>query len=215
MMQRKTFSLEIRDDGADVFRSALKKMWPELTRALEESGASNFSLWQAGWLVFGYYEMEGQNGFSLKFALKNCFDRYAAGTFSWISDPASQMRLMYSNIGIVREEKNLIRHRVFMTKLKGSVENEYRRRHKALEDARGSEPDPGPDSNFTIWSAGGYIFGYDEIDTTMETDMTAEDRRKTIAWETNMLGIMDWITDDVDWITGARHEHVKRLAWYR
>ena len=35
----------------------------------------------------------------------------------------------------------------------------------------------GPDSNFCIWSAGGYIFGYDEIDTSMEVEQTPEEKK--------------------------------------
>ena len=58
-------------------------------------------------------------------------------------------------------------------------------------------------SNFSIWSAGGYIFGYDEIDTTMEVEETPQAREATIAWETRQLGIMDWITNDVDWMTAS------------
>ena len=38
-------------------------------------------------------------------------------------------------------------------------------------------------SNFSIWSAGGYIFGYDEIDTTMETEETIASREATVSWE--------------------------------
>lgn len=68
---------------------------------------------------------------------------------------------------------------------------------------------PGPDSNFTIWNGGDYIFGYDEIDTSMEHEMTDYERADTIKWEKHMLGIMEWITDDVDWITGEHHGHVK------
>ena len=74
--------------------------------------------------------------------------------------------------------------------------------------------DPGPDSNFSIWSAGGYIFGYDEIDTTMEVEETEESREQTVTWEMRQLGIMDWITNDVDWMTGEVHADVKRLAWH-
>ena len=74
--------------------------------------------------------------------------------------------------------------------------------------------DPGPDSNFSIWSAGGYIFGYDEIDTTMERDETPEEHEATVAWETRQLGIMDWITNDVDWMTGECHSASRRLAWH-
>ena len=124
------------------------------------------------------------------------------------------MRLMYHNFGIVRENKELIRHRVFMTKLKPDCAEEYKRRHDALVEARGDVPDPGPDSNFSIWSDGNYIFGYDEIDTSMETDETPEAHENTVAWETRQLGIMDWITNDCDWLTGEIHADVVRLAYH-
>ena len=113
-----------------------------------------------------------------------------------------------------RENKELIRHRMFMTKLKDGCEEEYKRRHDGLIAQRGDSVDPGPDSNFSIWSAGGYIFGYDEIDTTMEVEETTEAREQTVEWEMRQLGIMDWITNDVDWMTGDVHADVKRLAWH-
>ena len=121
---------------------------------------------------------------------------------------------MYHNFGIVRENKELIRHRMFMTKLKTGCEEEYKRRHDGLIAQRGDTVDPGPDSNFSIWSAGGYIFGYDEIDTTMEVEETVEAREQTVEWEMRQLGIMDWITNDVDWMTGDVRADVKRLAWH-
>lgn len=49
----------------------------------------------------------------------------------------------------------------------------------------------------------------------MEVQETAEARKETIAWETRQLEIMDWITNDVDWMTGEVHADVKRLAWHR
>ena len=113
-----------------------------------------------------------------------------------------------------RENKELIRHRMFMTKLKTGCEEEYKRRHDGLIAKRGDTVDPGPDSNFSIWSAGGYIFGYDEIDTTMEVEETVEAREQTVEWEMRQLGIMDWITNDVDWMTGDVRADVKRLAWH-
>ncbi|CUQ53876.1 Uncharacterised protein [Dorea longicatena] len=58
-------------------------------------------------------------------------------TFTWISTPGEDMRLMYHNFGIVREKKELIRHRVFMTKLHDGCEEEYKRRHDALIAQRG------------------------------------------------------------------------------
>ncbi|MDY6306361.1 MAG: L-rhamnose mutarotase [Oribacterium sp.] len=129
----------------------------------------------------------------------------------WIAEPDQGMQLMYHDIGFVRREKTMIRHRVFMTKLKDNLQTEYKRRHDGLVKARGNHRDPGPDSNFTIWNAGQYIFGYDEIDTSMERPETPEEHEKTIAWESEMLNIMDWITDDVDWLSGEKHPHVVRL----
>ena len=47
---------------------------------------------------------------------------------------------------------------------------------------------------------------------TMEQEETDEDRENTIAWETRMLEIMTWFTDDVDWITGQKHPHIERIV---
>ena len=121
---------------------------------------------------------------------------------------------MYQDFGIVRENKELIRHRVFATQLKGDFQEEYKRRHDALVEARNGAVTPGPDSNFSIWNAGRYIFGYDEIDVTMEKAETEESRKAAVDWETKMLEIMEWFTDDVDWITNGRHPHVVRLAYH-
>ena len=48
----------------------------------------------------------------------------------------------------------------------------------------------------------------------METEETPEAREATITWEKRQLEIMDWITNDVDWITGSVHASVKRLGWH-
>ena len=119
---------------------------------------------------------------------------------------------MYEDFGIVREDKSLIRHREFATQLKGEFQEEYKRRHDALVEARGGAVTPGPDSNFSIWNAERYIFGYNEIDVTMEQAQTGQSKADTIAWETKMLQIMEWYTDDVDWITGLHHPHIQRIG---
>ena len=51
-------------------------------------------------------------------AAKDAITAKIKDTFEWISTPGKDMRLMYHNFGIVRENKELIRHRMFMTKLK-------------------------------------------------------------------------------------------------
>lgn len=210
-MNRYTFALKILKGGQNRFRSGLGQIWPEMIEVLAAEQIRNFSMWQAADLVFGYYEAEAEPKHEL---LERLLEQNS-DCFNWLATPGSHMRLMYHDFGVVREDKSLIRHRMFMTKLKPGCEEEYKRRHDALIEARGADVDPGPDSNFSIWHVGGYIFGYDEIDTTMETEETAESHQSTVEWETRQLEIMDWITNDVDWLTGQHHPASVRLAWHR
>ena len=39
-------------------------------------------------------------------------------------------------------------------------------------------------------------------------------REQTVTWEMRQLGIMDWITNDVDWMTKEVHTSSVRLAWH-
>ena len=214
-MERHAFAMEVKEGRKDDYRKALGKIWPELTAFLDRNEIKNFSIWNTDSLIFGYYEKA--DGSVLSAEEKEISERLTKeieDTFTWISTPGQDMRLMYHDFGIVRESKELIRHRMFMTKLKPGCEEEYKRRHDALVEARGENVNPGPDSNFSIWSAGGYIFGYDEIDTTMEKEPDEAARENNIAWETRQLGIMDWITNDMDWLTGEHHADVVRLAWH-
>lgn len=192
-------------------RKGLRQIWPEMVTVLDSQKMRNFSMWQAADLVFGYYEADAEPRHELLTDLLG----QVPGCFDWLAKPGSNMRLMYHNFGIVREDKSLIRHRMFMTKLKPGCEEEYKHRHDALVEARGNQIDPGPDSNFSIWHAGGYIFGYDEIDTTMEVEETAQTHQATVEWETKQLEIMDWITNDVDWLTEQHHAASVRLAWHK
>ena len=214
-MERHAFAMEIKEGRMNEYRRRLGEIWPELTAFLDRNEVRNFSVWNADSLIFGYYETaDGAELSDAESAAKDALIKRIEDTFTWISVPGEDMRLMYHDFGVVRENKELIRHRMFMTKLKPGCEEEYKRRHDGLVEQRGDTVDPGPDSNFSIWSAGGYIFGYDEIDTTMETEETEEERQATIAWETRQLEIMDWITNDVDWMTGEHHSASRRLAWH-
>ena len=215
-MERHAFAMKIKEGRMNTYRKKLGEIWKELTDFLDRNGIRNFSIWNAEELIFGYYENEdGMKLDQKEEAVISALIEKMQDTFQWISVPGQDMRLMYHDFGIVRECKELIRHRVFMTKLKDGCEEEYKIRHDGLIAKRGDTVNPGPDSNFSIRSAGGYIFGYNEIDTTMEVQETAEARKETIAWETRQLEIMDWITNDVDWMTGEVHADVKRLAWHR
>ena len=214
-MKRHTFALKVKTGKMSAFRSGLGEVWPELTAFLDGHRMSNFSIWNAEDLVFGYYETDDSFSFTDSDRVKVAtWEAAYNNSYSWISLPFEDMSLMYHDFGIVRESKELIRHRVFMVKLIDGMEEEYKARHDALVEARGDKVTEGPDSNFSIWHAGGYIFGYNEIDTTMEHEMTDKEREGVVAWEKRMLEIMSWITNDVDWITGECHESVKRLAWH-
>ncbi len=214
-MERHAFAMKINTGKVTEFRQGLGKVWPELTAFLDAHEMKNFSIWNAEDLVFGYYETDNELIFTEDDKKQvSIWEKTYGEAYTWISTPFENMRLMYHDFGIVRESKELIRHRVFLTKLVSGAEEEYKARHDALVEARGDQVTKGPDSNFSIWSAGGYIFGYNEIDTTMEGERTEADKENDVAWETKMLEIMSWITNDVDWITGECHESVKRLAWH-
>ncbi len=215
-MNRHAFAASINPGKFNEFRSGFGQIWNNVTRFIDDLEITNFSVWNIENLVFVYYENDILSPKATD-AQKEELARIIAplyGTFEWISSPFEEMRLMYHDFGIVRPNKELIRHRVFATKLKGPYQEEYKRRHDALVEARGDQVNPGPDSNFSIWNAKDYIFGYDEIDVSMETEETEEDRQNTIAWETKMLEIMEWYTDDVDWITDMHHKHVVRLGYH-
>lgn len=212
-MIRHAFAMKIKRGMMNEYRSRLGIIWPELTAYLDYRGISNYSIWNAEDLIFGYYESEAEE-INLKHEIAVKLIHEMEDTFDWISIPGEDMRLMYHDFGIVRENKELIRHRMFMTKLKPGCEEEYKARHDELIAKRNGEISQGPDSNFSIWSADGYIFGYDEIDTAMEKEETEEERQFTVEWETRQLEIMDWITNDVDWLTGEKHVCSRRLAWH-
>ena len=160
-MNRYTFAMQIKPNAQNEFRSGWGKIWPELVQILDEQQMRNFSLWQAADLVFGYYEAYGasaeeqENQKVPQHELLVKVLQQLEKSFEWLAQPGSNMRLMYHDFGVVREDKSLIRHRMFMTKLKPGCEEEYKRRHDALVEARGSEVTQGPDINFSIWYAGG------------------------------------------------------------
>lgn len=214
-MKRHGFAMEIKKGEYNHFRQGLGEIWPVLTAFLDRKGMKNFSIWTAEHLVFGYYETEDDFLFTEEDEREVAgWERQWSDTFTWLSKPYGEMRLMYQDYGRVRESKEMIRHRVFITRLQKGQEEEYKRRHDRLILQRGDQVTEGPDSNFTIWYAGGYIFGYDEIDTTMEVEATPKQQEETREWEIKMLEIMSWITDDVDWLTGEHHPHIQRLAWH-
>ena len=202
-MKRITFLLRALPGQTGTAERNLKAHADALKALMAGHGVKNFSIWGVSDLFFGYGE-EGED-----FDLMAEARQYFAG-LEPLCLPGT-MRLMYHDIGIVREDKSLIRHRVFATHLKPGCAEEYKRRHDGLIAARGDSVSEGPDSDFTIWYGAGYIFGYCEKVKAFDHEMIEEERADTVAWETRQLEIMDWLTDDVDWMTGEKHEAIRRV----
>ena len=202
-MKRFTFLLRALPGREAALEQRVRERAATLRALFEGHGIQNASMWTVAGLFFGYGE-EGED-FDLMAEAGDCFDGA-----EMLCGPGA-MRLMYHDIGVVRADKSLIRHRVFATRLKPGCAEEYKRRHDALIAARGDAVSEGPDSDFTIWYGAGYIFGYCEKVKSFDHPMTDEERAETVAWETRQLEIMDWLTDDVDWMTGEHHASIRRV----
>ena len=117
-MLRHAFAMEVKEGRTSEFRSNLGKIWAELTGFLDEKKMVNFSMWNVERMIFGYYETEDDFTFTEDDKEKvNGWGKQYGDCFTWISTPFEEMRLMYHDFGIVRQSKELIRHRVFITKL--------------------------------------------------------------------------------------------------
>ena len=207
-MTRYTFLIRLMPGKRQAVAKRLAEGAAQIRDEAANMGLENFSLWGVEDLLCGYGEWNEVGEIpGLPASLEA-----AVGSDGTLLCAPGTMRLMYHDIGIVRQDKSLIRHRVFVTKLKPGCEEEYKRRHDGLIAARGDTVSKGPDSNFTIWFGAGYIFGYCEKVKAFDREMTEEERASTIEWETRQLEIMDWLTDDVDWITGQKHEGIRRMA---
>ncbi len=204
-MKRSPFVLKLKEGKKAEGKELVKSIQTDIKNLLDKNGVCNFSVWGIADFLFCYGEYPDEatavsvSG-NIEKQLSDYADMFAA---------AGTLPLMYHDIGVVREDKSLIRHRVFSTKLKDGCADEYKRRHDVLVEARGDAVSDGPESNFTIWNANGYIFGYCELVKAYDHEMTEEEKASKIEWETRQLEIMDWLTDDVDWMTGEKHDAIE------
>lgn len=206
-MDRFAFLLRVPADRREAFDAAAKSVCSEISAALARLSVSNFSAWAIDAFCFCYGEAQnGLDGVAAEAA------RIAAKLPCEVVALPGEMRLMYRDIGDVRTDKQLIRHRVFGTHIKPGCAEEYKARHDRLIAQRGGDSF-GKETNFTIWCAKDtFNFGYCEIVKALDGEPTPAERQASADWETKMLEIMDWYTDDVDWLTGLRHEPA-RLVW--
>lgn len=209
-MNRLPFVLRLKDGKKEEGIKAFQDNWSEINRVLTSAGAENFSVWGINEFLFCYGEYKN-DAIVVTDADKEALTKILSPYMELFAAPGT-LPLMYHDIGIPRKDKSNVAHRVFSTKLKEGCAAEYKRRHDVLIEQRGDfVADPG--ANFTIWNANGYIFGYCEMDKSeANREKTEEEKQASIAWETKQLEIMDWLTDDTDWITGEKHDHIALIA---
>ena len=58
MTQRSAFVLRVRPDKIEEYVEAHRAVWPDMLRALSESGIRNYSIFRDGNQVFGYFESD-------------------------------------------------------------------------------------------------------------------------------------------------------------
>lgn len=208
-MKRSPFVLKLKPGKKSEGIEAIRNIRADIKNLLDQKGVSNFSVWGIEDFLFCYGEYP-DNGISVSPAEREKLEAALSPYMDMFAAPGT-LPLMYHDIGVVREDKSLIRHRVFSTKLKDGCADEYKRRHDVLVEARGDAVSDGPETNFTIWNANGYIFGYCELVKSYDHEMTEEEKASKIAWETRQLEIMEWLTDDVDWMTGEKHDAVELI----
>lgn len=209
-MKRLPFVLKLKPRKKAEGIEALKKAWGDIRNILDAQDVDNFSVWGIHDFLFCYGEYP-DNDTAVEQVKKAMLSDVLSQYMELFAAPGT-LPLMYHDIGIVREDKSLIRHRVFSTHLKDGCADEYKRRHDVLIEERGDTVSEGPESNFTIWNANGYIFGYCELVRAFDHEMTEEEKAATIEWETRQLEIMDWLTDDTDWITGEKHDAIELIV---
>ena len=209
-MKRDSAMYRLKDGQKTTFENVIWSGARYIDEACGRMGIRNASAWCVDDYVYFYAEAEDDNAASLK-SLLDAFKTDLGLYLAKIADP-DEMQLMYHDIGVVRTDKSLIRRRVFATVLKDGCAGEYKARHQKLIDARGDSVSDGPETDFTIRCARDkYIFGYCELVKSYDHEPTAEEKAATAAWETRQLEIMDWLTDDVDWLTGQTHPKMKNL----
>jgi L-rhamnose mutarotase len=58
MTQRSAFVLNVRPDEVDAYVEAHRHVWPEMLEALRAAGIRNYTIFQAGLQMFGYFEAD-------------------------------------------------------------------------------------------------------------------------------------------------------------
>lgn len=98
-MERHAFAMKVKEGKMNDYRKKLGEIWPELTAYLDRNHIQNFSIWNAVDLIFGYYEnVDGAVIPAEEEKVKAVLTEKIQDTFTWISTPGKDMRLMYTTL---------------------------------------------------------------------------------------------------------------------
>lgn len=57
-MERYAWKAAVRDGMIDEYRRRHAEIWPEMVQVLKDAGICNYTIWNTGSELFGYYECE-------------------------------------------------------------------------------------------------------------------------------------------------------------
>ena len=57
-MERYAWKTQVKNGMLDVYIERHANIWPELSQLLDEAGIHNYTIWNSGLDLFGYYECE-------------------------------------------------------------------------------------------------------------------------------------------------------------
>lgn len=65
-MERYAWKAIVKDGKLDEYVKRHNEIWPELKQVLKDAGISNYTIWNVGNELFGYYECEKGKAFAQK-----------------------------------------------------------------------------------------------------------------------------------------------------
>lgn len=57
-MERIGFKLKLKGEKQEEYKKRHDEIWPEMIKVLDKAGIENYSIWNTGTELFGYYEVE-------------------------------------------------------------------------------------------------------------------------------------------------------------
>jgi L-rhamnose mutarotase len=87
MPQRRGFVLEVRPDKVDAYVAAHAAVWPELLAALTAAGVRNYTIFQDGTRMFGYYEADDIDAAERYMAAQEVSERWREAMSGIVQEP--------------------------------------------------------------------------------------------------------------------------------